>query len=115
MDKIVFSHNWNGKLNNRAFTTLRRHNPGFYQRKRLYSIYLKDEYKGDALLVDIRTTTIAKLSDFVCLLDTGYDKENAVKIFQRMYSDLDVEYTQFDYLLLMYQSTPMPKCELFNN
>lgn len=111
METIKFAYSWNGKLSNKAFTTLRPHS-SYYVKGKIYNIELKGEYKGQAFLADIRTTTAEKLNDFICLLDTGYNREDTLKMLQKMYPDMDIKTTLFDYCLLVYQSVPMPKPDI---
>ncbi len=45
-NKIKFSFNWNNKLENKAFTTIRIHNPNKYKTGNMYEIELNETPKG---------------------------------------------------------------------
>ena len=105
METIRFSCNWNNKLTNRAFTTLRMHNPEKYQRGTRYRIECKGQMYGVAVLHDMRTFKIAALNDFVTYLDTGYNTVETVKLLQTMYINKGIDWnTQLlDFCLLRYE------------
>jgi len=105
METIKFSHNWNNKLTNKAFTTLRLHNPNKYQRGGRYMIECNGQTRGVAVLQDIRTFTIASLNDFITHLDTGYNVTETVQLFKRMYKNKSVnwETQKLDFCLLVYE------------
>jgi len=101
-DIISFSNNWNNKLDNKAFTTIRLHNPNKYRQGLLYEIELKGETRGKAELREIRTLRATQFNNFICHLDTGYNKRETMEILKRMYSGLDLETALFDFCLLVY-------------
>lgn len=99
METIDFSYNWNNKLECRAFTTLRRHNPTKYKEKETYAIRLKGDTLYEAICIAVKTFPLSKLNVFISYLDTGYSLEETMKIIQRMYRDATEE-TLFDLILL---------------
>jgi hypothetical protein len=99
---IRFSFNWNNKLNNKAFTTLRLHNPGKYKPGQRYQIELKGQPKGIATLQEKRTLRIADLNNFICFLDTGYNQTETIAILKRMYKGIDIN-AMIDFCLLVYE------------
>lgn len=101
---IRFSFNWNNKLANRAFTTLRLHNPGKYIVGQQYQIELKGQPKGTATLVQKRVIRLQDLNDFVCYLDTGYNRNETIAIIKRMYKGIDIA-AKMDFCLLVYDET----------
>lgn len=103
---IRFSCNWNGKLNNRAFTTIRIHNPKKYTVGKTYNIELNGKPNGEAKLYEIRVLPLSHLNNFICYLDTGYSRDETLKILQRMYKHLDLNRVSFDFCLLVY-TTPV--------
>jgi hypothetical protein len=111
---IKFSFNWNNKLTNKAFTTIRIHNPAKYKINTEYAIELKGEAKGTAILKDITILKGCNLNEFICYLDTGYSKAETTKILKRMYKGIDVDSTLFDFCLLVYTNSAKDK-ELFND
>ena len=100
---VKFSHNWNGKLNNSAFTTIRRHNPQKYKLGNTYRIELEGKIKGDAILTAMRIIRIDQLNDFICYLDTGYNTASATTILQRMNKGVDIKTVLFDLCLMVYK------------
>ena len=108
---IRFSFNWNNKLNNKAFTTLRLHNPGKYKPGQRYQIELNGQPKGIATLQEKRTLKIADLNNFICFLDTGYNRNETIAILKRMYKGIDIN-AMIDFCLLVYESEPKENPQL---
>jgi hypothetical protein len=102
MEKIEFSYNWNGKLNNKAFTTIRLHNGRKYRAGKTYQIILKGEKIGTAMLKDKRVLLLEQLNEFICYIDTGYSKGETITILTRMYKNVDLSRATFDFCLLVY-------------
>jgi hypothetical protein len=98
---VKFSFNWNNKLNNHAFTTLRLHNPGKYLPGQRYQIELKGQPTGTAVLFEKRTVKMQDLNNFVCYLDTGYNRTETIGIFKRMYKGIELT-ALLDFCLFVY-------------
>lgn len=96
---IAFSYNWNRKLDNKCFTTIRLSNDSKYQVGEVYDIYEKETYRGPAKLVEKRKIHLEKMNEFIARLDTGYPAGEAKKILRRMYKK---ENPLLDLLLLEY-------------
>lgn len=105
METIKFSYNWNNKLTNKAFTTLRLHNKGKYKQGENYEIELQGKALGVATVVDIRVIKVSQLNDFVTYLDTGYNKEKTKELLKTMYKarDIDWETQELDFVLLVFK------------
>jgi len=101
---IGFSKNWNNKLNNHAFTTIRLHNPKKYVLGNTYRIELNKKPLGTAVLTCKRQLSIDQLNDFICYLDLGYSRLKAIITLRRMYKDVNMETAVFDFCLLVYQA-----------
>jgi len=101
-DIIKFSYNWNNKLNNKAFTTIRRHNPQKYRIGNQFIIELNGEKKGAAILQEKRVFKIDQLNEFMSFIDTGYNRDKTTEILNRMYKGIDLKNTFFDLCLLVY-------------
>jgi len=99
---IRFSYNWNNKLDNKAFTTIRLHNPNKYIVGNEYNVEINGKQKGVAFLQDKRTLGINQLNDFICYLDTGYNKQQTIGMLQRMYKNMNIQTALFDFCLLVY-------------
>jgi hypothetical protein len=97
---IRFSYNWNGKLNNRVFTTIRLHSSKKYRAGQTFHIELKGKVILTATIIDKYITTLTDLTDYVCYLDTGYNKADTLGIFRRMYKNIDLTSAKFDLILL---------------
>lgn len=106
METIKFSFNWNNKLTNKAFTTIRLHNPNKYRRGERYKVECNGQTKGTAILKDIRTFTVANLNDFITYLDTGYNVAETIKLLQTMYKNKSVNWNtqKIDFCLLVYEN-----------
>jgi hypothetical protein len=115
METIRFSYNWNNKLTNKAFTTLRLHNPRKYQHGGQYKIECGGQLRGVAVLREIRTFTLASLNDFITYLDTGYNVPETVKVLQTMYKNkvFDWSTQKLDFCLLVYETDGKPLKEAF--
>lgn len=102
MDRLNFKTNWNNKLNCKVFSTIRpQRAEDFYKLEKKYEIYLNKEFKGIAKIILIQGFHILALSDIECLLDTGYGKDETLKIIEKMY---DNQYQYFEYIILKYLS-----------
>lgn len=96
---IGFSTNWNQKLDARFFTTIRISNPAKYYRGNVLSVKFKE--KTFSVIVEtVETKKISEFTDLQLSLDTGYPKDEAVKILMNMYPTLNFETAKFDYVLL---------------
>lgn len=101
-DRIDFKTNWNNKLNCNVFSTIRPQRTNKkYNFGKLYEIYLNEEYKGLAQIILIESYHISEFRDIECLLDTGYNKEETLKIISKMYNNY---YSYFDFIILKYIS-----------
>jgi len=102
MEILKFSYNWNNKLANRAFTSIRLSNPRKYQIGQTYLIQLKTDELGTAKLIQKRTLNINELGEFSCYLDTGYNKQETINIIKRMYPNVNWNNTHIDLCLFLY-------------
>ena len=108
-DKISFSFNWNNKLSNKAFSTIRIHNPKKYQVGKVYDIELKGEALGTAVIQEIRVLKADQLNNFICYLDTGYSRTETLNILTKMYKIENLQTTYFDFCLLVFQKPDKQK------
>lgn len=88
---IVFTHNWNKKLGNDAFTTIRLRNDKKYFIGQTYYIDLNHSKRkismGVAVCRDIKHFTIDRLNNFISYLDTGYNVDECKRIIHTMYKN----------------------------
>jgi len=115
MEKLEFSTNWNNKLDCKCFTTIRLYNLSKHFRGNQFEVFLQKKFKTKALVLGTVLTTLDKLSDYVCYLDTGYSREETIAILKKMYPQIDFKKKKICILLLQRIEPPKPKQEtLFN-
>jgi len=103
METINFSTNWNNKLTNKAFTTIRLHNPRKYYIGGEYQITLKNKPLGVATIKQIHTIKVNQLTMCMCYMDTGYSVPETINIIKKMYPNLDLNNALFDFCLLVFK------------
>lgn len=99
MKQIKFSQNWNNKLDCNYFTTIRLLSKK-YQVGETYEIVENEKVKCKAIAIDVRSLKVDSLNDFICYLDTGYNKEETIAMFQKMYAKVDLSKTFLALVLL---------------
>lgn len=99
MEQIKFSQNWNKKLDCDFFTTIRLQSSK-YVKDNEFKIFLKNEIHCKAKIIDVWTCKIDMLKDFICYIDTGYNKEETMNMFKKMYSNVDFTKTNLVVVLL---------------
>jgi hypothetical protein len=98
--KINFSTNWNNKLNNMCFTSIRPLNYNKYKTSLIYQVCLKDNHICLAELIEIRIIRLCDFSEIQARLDTGYDRNFLIQLMQRFYKLDNYQLnTPFMYLL----------------
>jgi len=102
-EDLVFSNNFNNKLDCKAFTTFRMHNPRKYMSGKNLNIVLKDEYLGKALILEVKTIKLADVNRYISYIDTGYDRDEFVKMVMTMYKNMvsDFKTQDWDFILLL--------------
>ena len=83
MKDLNFSYNWNGKLDCDFFTTIRLSD--YYKINDEIFLQLKKIAFDTGKIVVKIETKIEKLTELVCLMDTGYDKKTTIEIIKKMY------------------------------
>lgn len=115
MEKLTFSTNWNSKLECNCFTTIRLYNLAKHFQGNQFEIFLQKKFKSKALVLGTVITKLDKLSDYVCYLDTGYNKEQTKEIFRKMYPHIDFKQQKICILLLQRIEPPKAvQTDLFN-
>lgn len=109
---IVFTYNWNNKLDNKAFTTLRLKNNNKYRYERTYNIILIEKFwpekrvnKGEAIIVDMRHFKIEKINQFIAYIDTGYSSEECKKMIRTMYKNKNIDWDRQLLSLILLKKT----------
>lgn len=102
-----FSFNWNNKLSNRSFTTIRLFNERKYKPGEIHAIILRTKNNvvtlcGDAEILESRKIYGRDFNEFIAQIDTGYSLKEMKGILGRMYSNKDIESTAFSFVLFRY-------------
>lgn len=80
---IKFSTNWNRKLDNLIFTSIRKANHYVNNGDRV-AIVLNDKLYKWAEVIAISECKFSEIGPVLLCLDTGYDYEGAIKLFDQM-------------------------------
>lgn len=83
LHKINFSTNWNNKLDNAYYTTLRL--SGRLCVGDTVEVWHNKSFKHHALVRGKRKMTIDQINDWMAAIDTGYEREECCNILRRMY------------------------------
>lgn len=89
MQKLIFSYNWNHKLDCNVFTTLRlsdRFKIGEYVNVECKSL------KFVAQIIDKKTIMLNQINNFVAYLDTGYSVDECRNLLRKMYKNKNVNW-----------------------
>jgi hypothetical protein len=100
MYALEFSTNWNNKLDCNCFTTIRIYNPTKHFKGNEFDIYLKKKFRAKAVVLEVIFIKLKQLSDYACYLDTGYNSEETINLFKKMYPKIDFEIQPVCVLLL---------------
>lgn len=92
MDKLSFSYNWNNKLDNDCFTTLRLRNDLRYHLGDKMEAELNGVSKGMVYFEDIKHLKLDSINEFVARLDTGYCREKCIEIIKTMYKNKNINW-----------------------
>lgn len=109
-NQIRFSQNWNNKLHNRYFTTIRlwtdekyRYYFNLARNNILVDIISEGVMIGSAKLIKLELVKLNKISETLCYTDAGMNKQDFRKLMESMYSSKpqwDGDSTDFIILLL---------------
>jgi hypothetical protein len=105
MRTINFSYNWNNKLDNKVFTTIRANfipvQPGT-----TLQIHLKGKLYCWAKVQECIKCKFSDINTLILWLDTGYAPEEAFKVFKSM--GLDYNRKDQDCMLLIFERAIKP-------
>jgi len=92
---IKFSYNWNGKLDCPFFTTIRLYpynNFSYGDTVNVERSYDKsDNNTSLAIIVHKDTIRLKEIPECVFFTDTGYNKENSIRMFINMYKNRGID------------------------
>jgi len=121
MERLTFSYNWNNKLSNKAFTTLRLWNPAKYHEGNTFTVRLVNKQDktvadfGVAAIVEVKRLQIFQISDFIAYLDTGYSAAEAINLLKTMYKNKAINWdTQALAFVLLTKVSSQPTALQFN-
>ena len=104
MHTLNFSHNWNNKLANMAFTTLRLSNAK-YEKGSKWAVRFKGQYRPKlAQILEKKQIKLAEINEYIARLDTGYSKAECQQVLRTMYKNSAVNWDtqKIDFILLAY-------------
>lgn len=87
MENLIFSHNWNKKLHCNCFTTIRI--SGRFSKGNEIDILLKGEKLGVAKVIDKKQIYLEQITEGMAYLDTGYNRDETIKIIKTMYPEVN--------------------------
>ena len=105
LQEIFFKENFNNKLHNKCFSSIRLADPNKYKLNADFAIQTKQEkttsFFGIARIVSIKEITIDQITDEMALLDTGLSRKDLVKLILKAYSGQikDLSTTFFQYII----------------
>lgn len=105
-EDLVFTRNWNGKLNCECFTTIRLHNPAKYFIGAVKRIKLEKTFKGKATVIAMQGFLLDQLTEFTARIDTGLSATECKTMIRNMYRNnarIDWSTQQLDFVLLEYE------------
>ncbi len=103
MPTIRFSTNWNGKLNNKSFTTLRVHDPLRYKAGTIFSVEVDGKLFVNAKVITVKTMTLSKVSEFEARLDSGYSRKEFINLIKRLYRNRAFLYNSQKFDLVLFE------------
>ena len=112
---IKFSYNWNNKLSGQAFTTIRLKDDSRFIPGQTYEIFLKhgkeERFFCYAMIEAIKNLRLSEITTFMARLDTGYSREECIRIIQTMYKNVvkDWNTQQLMFILLVKEKTQKEK------
>ena len=108
MKTIRFNLNWNNKLTNECFTAIVPRDDAKYVEGETYKIGLEQIILTTATLIKSKPYVLAKLTDHMCRLDSGFSQAEYHTLLSEKYGH-DLQVTdwgkfEFSYLLFHNQS-----------
>jgi len=108
MPELKFSTNWNKKLDTKAFTTFRMHNPMHYQVGKCFTVTVQGKPYCNAKLISIKTMKLGEVDEFQARLDTGYPKHQFVGMIKKMYKSKALRFDTQLFDLLLFERLDFP-------
>lgn len=100
---IKFITNWNGKLDNKAFTTLRVHDPLRHRESYLYSVVVKNRFYTRAKILAVKTIKLNDITEFEARLDSGYSRAGFIRLIKKIYKSRAFLYDSQKFDLILFE------------
>jgi hypothetical protein len=104
LGRIDYYQNWNGKLDNEFYTSIRLNNPAKYVVGRTMAVTLNSKRKHDAKIHDVKTFRLDDITEWVARIDTGLSREECIRLFRRMYENQAIDWTTQKLNLVLFQN-----------
>lgn len=106
MENLIFSSNFNNKLNCKAFTTIRMYNKKIHWAGNVLNVVYNGIVIKQVTIWDVKILKLDKLNDWICFLDTGYNKIETTEMLYNMWKNYNfTENTELAYMLLNTEKT----------
>ena len=109
IDRLKFSRNWNNKLNNDYFTTIRIADIKRFYVGKTMEIQLNDTHFCYTEIVKTYECFLDELKDLICYIDTGYNAATAKGMFRRMYEAQNIDFSQKKIQVILLKKLPAQK------
>lgn len=109
MLKLEFTTNWNNKLDCNCFSTIRVYNSQLHFKGNQFDIYLQRKNIGQAVVIGVIKAYLAELSDYICFLDTGYNRAETIELIQKMYKHKNVDFKKQQITILLLKKIEPPR------
>ncbi|MBI9056819.1 MAG: hypothetical protein JEZ01_03505 [Labilibaculum sp.] len=103
MSTIRFSTNWNGKLNNQSFTTLRVHDPLKFRAGTIFSVEVDGKLFVNAKVITVKTMCLNEITEFEARLDSGYSRREFINLIKRLYRNRAFLYSSQKFDLVLFE------------
>jgi hypothetical protein len=84
-EDLIFSSNFNNKLNANCYTTMRLYNPKKFFIGKRFNVMIDKRRHHTAEVVAVSEITFEKVSEAMAFIDTGLNKLEFTKLFTRLY------------------------------
>lgn len=101
MNYINFSYNWNNKLDNLAFTSIRLRNDEKYHIGKTFEVVYQKMGKGAHEIRAIKHLKLDEINEFIARIDTGYSSAKAINILKTMYKNKNIDWDRQQLSLLL--------------
>lgn len=115
MRRVNFTSNWNGKLCNDVFTTIRPYDYDKYPEFEKFEVALRDQVLGIAELAAKKAFKGSAINDITSLVDCGHTRDYLVKLLHNFYKDMGPDKTLYLLVFKWEERFPEPTEQLFKS